>query len=62
VTEQFGSGLDHVLKINGYLIDRSQLKPYNRIYSRWFGDHLPARTTVWWTRGMSPWKSTASHG
>ncbi len=29
-----GSGLDHVLKVNGYLIDRSQLEPYNRIRRR----------------------------
>ncbi|GAA1796729.1 RidA family protein [Agromyces neolithicus] len=41
-----GSGIDHVVKVNGYLTDAAQLESYNRIYTRWFGDHLPARTTV----------------
>jgi 2-iminobutanoate/2-iminopropanoate deaminase len=44
--ESVGSGLDQVVKVNGYLTDREQLDPYNRIYSAWFGEHLPARTTV----------------
>lgn len=41
-----GSGLDRVVKVNGYLTDPSKLESYNRVYSRYFGDHLPARTTV----------------
>ena len=44
--DSVGSGLDHVVKVNGYLTDRDQLDPYNRIYTAWFGEHLPARTTV----------------
>jgi len=44
--DSVGSGLDQVVKVNGYLTDRDQLDPYNRIYSTWFGEHLPARTTV----------------
>jgi 2-iminobutanoate/2-iminopropanoate deaminase len=44
--ESVGSGLDQVVKVNGYLTDREQLDPYNRIYRAWFGDDLPARTTV----------------
>ena len=44
--DSVGSGLDHVVKVNGYLTHRDQLEPYNRIYRAWFGDHLPARTTV----------------
>ncbi len=44
--DSVGSGLDQVVKVNGYLTDRDQLDPYNRIYSAWFGEHLPARTTV----------------
>ncbi|WP_022894596.1 RidA family protein [Agromyces subbeticus] len=41
-----GSGIDRVVKVNGYLTDAADLESYNRIYTRWFGDHLPARTTV----------------
>lgn len=44
--ESVGSGLDRVVKVNGYLTDAAQLESYNSIYTRWFGDHLPARTTV----------------
>lgn len=44
--DSVGSGLDQVVKVNGYLTDRDQLDPYNRIYTAWFGGHLPARTTV----------------
>jgi 2-iminobutanoate/2-iminopropanoate deaminase len=44
--DSVGSGLEQVVKVNGYLTDRDQLDPYNRIYSAWFGEHLPARTTV----------------
>jgi 2-iminobutanoate/2-iminopropanoate deaminase len=44
--DSVGSGLDQVVKVNGYLTDRDQLDPYNRIYTAWFGKHLPARTTV----------------
>lgn len=45
VLEAAGSGLDLVVKVNGYLTDREQLAPYNETYRRWFGE-LPARTTV----------------
>ena len=44
--DSVGSGLEQVVKVNGYLTDRDQLDPYNRIYSAWFGEHLPTRTTV----------------
>ena len=44
--DSVGSGLDQVVKVNGFLTDRNQLASYNRIYSAWFGEHLPARTTV----------------
>jgi len=44
--DSVGSGLDQVVKVNGYLTARDQLDPYNRIYTAWFGEHLPARTTV----------------
>lgn len=44
--ESVGSGLDRVVKVNGYLTDPEHLDPYNRVYRAWFGEHLPARTTV----------------
>ncbi|HDZ2573157.1 TPA: RidA family protein [Klebsiella pneumoniae] len=41
-----GSGFDHVIKVNGYLTDPSQLEPFNRVYSELLGHAPPARTTV----------------
>ncbi|WP_313686688.1 RidA family protein [Pantoea sp.] len=41
-----GSDLDHVIKVNGYLTDPSQLETYNRIYMEFLGHAPPARTTV----------------
>lgn len=46
VLEAAGSGLEHVVKCNGYLTDPDQLEPYNRVYAEFFGEHRPARTTV----------------
>ena len=46
VLEAAGSGLEHVVKVNGYLTDSSQLEAYNRVYSEFFGAAKPARTTV----------------
>jgi 2-iminobutanoate/2-iminopropanoate deaminase len=46
VLEEAGSGLEHVVKVNGYLTDPSQLEAYNRVYSEFFGAAKPARTTV----------------
>lgn len=46
VLEEAGSGLEHVVKVNGYLTDPDQLEPYNRVYSEFFGTAKPARTTV----------------
>ena len=40
------SGLEQVVKVNGYLTDPSQLEAYNRVYSEFFGAAKPARTTV----------------
>ncbi|SKB73556.1 2-iminobutanoate/2-iminopropanoate deaminase [Arthrobacter sp. 31Cvi3.1E] len=46
VLEAAGSGLEHVVKCNGYLTAPEQLETYNRVYTEFFGDHSPARTTV----------------
>lgn len=46
VLEAAGSGLDQVVKINTYLTDADQLAEYNRIYAEYFGQALPARTSV----------------
>ena len=41
-----GSDLDHVIKVNGYLTEPSQLEPYNEVYAEILGHAPPARTTV----------------
>ncbi|HBR1963980.1 TPA: RidA family protein [Klebsiella pneumoniae] len=41
-----GSDLDHVIKVNGYLTEPSQLEPYNEVYAEILGHGPPARTTV----------------
>lgn len=46
VLDAAGSGLELVVKVNGYLTDPAHLDVYNRVYREFFGDHLPARTTV----------------
>lgn len=46
VLEAAGSGLDHVVKVNGFLSSPDQLEGYNRVYTEYFGAAKPARTTV----------------
>ena len=46
VLEAAGSGLGHVVKVNAYLTDPSQLEEYNRVYREFFADAKPARTSV----------------
>lgn len=46
VLETAGSGLEHVVKVNGYLTDPGQLEEYNRVYTEYFGAAKPARTSV----------------
>lgn len=41
-----GSDFDHVIKVNGYLTDPSQLETFNRVYAELLGHAPPARTTV----------------
>jgi 2-iminobutanoate/2-iminopropanoate deaminase len=41
-----GSGLQHVLRCGVFLIDMSEFQQMNAVYSRLFGAHRPARTTI----------------
>ena len=46
ILEAGGSGLQHVLRCGVFLIDMGEFKKMNGVYSRMFGSHRPARTTV----------------
>ena len=46
ILEAAGSGLQHVLRCGVFLIDMREFAKMNGVYSRMFGDHRPARTTV----------------
>lgn len=41
-----GSDLPHVLRCGVFLIDMKDFATMNAVYSRMFGDHRPARTTI----------------
>jgi 2-iminobutanoate/2-iminopropanoate deaminase len=41
-----GSDLNHVLRCGVFLIDMNEFAEMNGVYSRMFGDHRPARTTI----------------
>jgi 2-iminobutanoate/2-iminopropanoate deaminase len=41
-----GSGLQHVLRCGVFLIDMAEFQEMNAVYSRMFGEHRPARTTI----------------
>lgn len=41
-----GSDLPYVLRCGVFLIDMNEFKAMNAVYSRMFGDHRPARTTI----------------
>jgi 2-iminobutanoate/2-iminopropanoate deaminase len=41
-----GSDLSHVLRCGVFLVDMADFAAMNGVYSRLFGDHRPARTTV----------------
>jgi 2-iminobutanoate/2-iminopropanoate deaminase len=41
-----GSGLQHVLRCGVFLIDMNEFQQMNAVYSRVFGAHRPARTTI----------------
>jgi 2-iminobutanoate/2-iminopropanoate deaminase len=46
ILEAGGSSLQHVLRCGVFLIDMGEFTKMNGVYSRMFGTHRPARTTV----------------
>ena len=46
ILEAAGSSLQHVLRCGVLLIDMGEFARMNAAYSRMFGEHRPARTTV----------------
>ncbi len=46
ILDAAGSSLHHVLRCGVFLTDMSEFGRMNAVYSRMFGDHRPARTTV----------------
>jgi 2-iminobutanoate/2-iminopropanoate deaminase len=46
ILEAAGSSLQHVLRCGVFLTDISEFQKMNAVYSRVFGDHRPARTTI----------------
>jgi 2-iminobutanoate/2-iminopropanoate deaminase len=46
ILEAAGSSLQHVLRCGVFLIDMTEFAKMNAVYSRMFGAHRPARTTV----------------
>ena len=55
VLEASGSSLDHTLKVNVFLQNPEDFAAMNEVYSEFFGDHVPARTTVpgvMWGKGV----------
>jgi len=46
ILEAAGSSLQHVLRCGVFLTDISEFPKMNAVYSRVFGDHRPARTTI----------------
>lgn len=46
ILEAAGSSLQHVLRCGVFLMDMGEFSKMNAAYSRMFGDHRPARTTV----------------
>lgn len=46
ILEAAGSSLKHVVRTTVYLVDMADFSAMNEVYSRHFGDHRPARSTV----------------
>ena len=44
--EQYGSSLDHVIKVTVMLADMSEWSEMNKVYVTFFGKHLPARSAL----------------
>ena len=46
ILQAAGSGMPHVLRCGVFLVDMKDFPKMNEVYSRAFGAHRPARTTV----------------
>ncbi|MCX7623362.1 MAG: RidA family protein [Thermomicrobium sp.] len=46
ILEAAGSSLAQVVRTTCFLADLDDFAAFNRVYSRYFGEHPPARTTV----------------
>jgi 2-iminobutanoate/2-iminopropanoate deaminase len=46
ILEAAGASLSTVVKTTVFLADMNEFGAMNEVYSRWFGDHKPARSTV----------------
>jgi 2-iminobutanoate/2-iminopropanoate deaminase len=46
ILQAAGSDLQHVLRCGVFLLDMSEFSRMNAVYSRMFGEHRPARTTI----------------
>src|SRR5918993_3530581 len=46
ILEAAGSSLQHILRCGVFLLDMNEFQEMNAVYSRIFGDHRPARTTI----------------
>lgn len=46
IIEAAGSSMDHVIKCTVHLADIQDFDRYNKVYSSYFGEVKPARTTV----------------
>jgi 2-iminobutanoate/2-iminopropanoate deaminase len=46
ILEEAGSSLQKITKVTVYLKDGSTFKEMNEVYSNYFGDHKPVRTTI----------------
>jgi 2-iminobutanoate/2-iminopropanoate deaminase len=46
ILQAAGSSLQHVLRCGVFLIDMKEFEQMNAVYSRMFGAHRPARTTI----------------
>ena len=50
--ERYGSSLDHVVKVTVMLSDISEWAEMNKVYVKYFSEHLPARS-AFGTNGLA---------
>jgi enamine deaminase RidA (YjgF/YER057c/UK114 family) len=46
ILEAAGSSLEHVVKVNVFIVDMADFAKINEVYSQYFGDVKPSRTWV----------------